>query len=57
MNNKKKLCPMFFNVVRGFSRTEEYCIENRCAWWHGDKCALLSIAEELFDMNNKTFRE
>lgn len=40
-----KLCPLSFSADHGCAD----CVEDRCAWWDEDCCAMLAIPVELRD--------
>jgi hypothetical protein len=39
-------CPLLLIAYGGTSINAD-CISSNCAWWHGDSCAILSIAQAI----------
>lgn len=40
-----KLCPMLAMLMKTWERYNCTCQGEGCAWWTGEKCAVLAIAE------------
>ena len=48
MNNQEKICP-FMSIGEKISFMP--CIAERCAWWDGHNCAMLTAANSLDGLN------
>lgn len=45
------ICPLRAIAPIGATDGPAVCIEERCAWWDGNNCAMLSLAESIGDLN------
>lgn len=48
MENEEKekdlFCPLFIIADLTSSASTAYCLQEKCAWWHEDKCAITQLA-------------